>query len=42
MKGYIYVTSAGFDTENELSYWIDLCLDFNPLAKASKPKKKVK
>ena len=40
MKGYIYVTPDGFDTENNLSYWIDLCLDFNPLANAVKSKKK--
>lgn len=42
MKGYIFVTPDGFDTDEELFYWIDLCLAFNPLAKASKPKKKTK
>ena len=40
MKGYIYVTPEGFDTEDDLEYWIQLCLNYNPLAKASKPKKK--
>ena len=40
MKGYIYITPDGFDTENDLSYWVDLCLDFNPLANAAKSKKK--
>lgn len=40
MKGYIFVTPDGFDTNNDLSYWLDLCLAFNPLAKASKPRKK--
>lgn len=40
MKGYIFVTPDGFDTDDDLSYWLDLCLEFNPLAKASKPKKK--
>lgn len=40
MRGYIFVTPDGFDTEKELSYWLDLCLAFNPLAKASKSKKK--
>ena len=40
MKGYIFVTPEGFDTDEDLGYWIDLCLAFNPLAKASKPKKK--
>lgn len=39
MKGYIFVTPEGFDTEQDLSYWLDLCLKFNPKAKASKKKK---
>lgn len=42
MKGYIYVTPEGFDTEDDLEYWLQLCLDFNPLAKASLPKSKRK
>lgn len=42
MKGYIFVTPDGFDADDDLSYWLDLCLAFNPLAKASKPKKKTK
>ena len=40
MKGYIFVTPDGFDTDADLSYWLDLCLAFNPSAIASKPKKK--
>lgn len=40
MRGYIFVTPNGFDTEDDLEYWIDLCIAFNPLAKASKPRKK--
>lgn len=39
MKGYIFVTPEGFDSDDDLSYWLDLCLDYNPLAKASKKKK---
>lgn len=39
MRGYIFVTPDGFDTEDDLSYWIDLCITFNPFAKASKKKK---
>jgi hypothetical protein len=42
MKDYIFVTPEGFDTDDDLSYWLDVCLAFNPLAKASKPKKKTK
>ncbi len=40
MKGYIFVTPDGFDTDDDLSHWLDLCIAFNPLAKASKPRKK--
>lgn len=38
MKGYIYITPEGFDFDDDLERWIDLCLAFNPLAKASKKK----
>lgn len=34
MKGNIYVTPNGYDSDSDLSYWIDACLAFNPLAKA--------
>ena len=40
MKGFVFVTSEGYDAEADLSYWLQLCLDFNPFAKASKKKKK--
>ncbi|MGC6432515.1 MAG: RNA methyltransferase [Jejuia sp.] len=40
MKGYIFVTPDGFDTDEDLSYWLDLCVTFNPLAKTSKSRKK--
>lgn len=40
MKGYIFVTPDGFDMEEDLAYWIQLALDFNPFAKASKKRKK--
>lgn len=39
MKGYVFITPDGFDSEEDLEYWIDLCLAFNPLAKASKKRK---
>ena len=38
IKGYIYVIPEGFDMEEDLEYWIQLCIEFNPLAKASKKK----
>jgi hypothetical protein len=40
MKGYIFVTPDGFDSEDDLSYWIDRCLEFNPKAKANNKKSK--
>jgi len=40
MKGYVFVTPDGFDTDDDLAHWIQLCIDFNPLAKASKKRKK--
>ena len=39
MKGYIFITPDGFDSDESLSYWIDLCLAFNPIAKLSGKKK---
>ena len=39
MKGYVFVTPEGTDLEEDLEYWIQLALDFNPLAKSSKKKK---
>ncbi|MRI00049.1 RNA methyltransferase [Kriegella sp. EG-1] len=43
MKGYVFVSAEGIDTDKELEFWLQLCLDYNPLAKKSKkriPKKK--
>lgn len=40
MKGFIFVAPEGLDMHEDLDYWIQLCLDFNPKAKASKKKKK--
>lgn len=36
LNGYCFVDASGFETEEELNYWIELCLEFNPRAKASK------
>ena len=40
MKGFVFVEPEGIDLEKDLEYWIQLCLDFNPLAKSSKKKSK--
>ena len=39
LKGYVFVEPQAVDMEDELEYWVTLCLDFNPLAKASKKRK---
>ena len=39
MKGYVFIDDEGTVSDEELAYWIDLCLAFNPLAKSSKKKK---
>lgn len=40
MKGFVFVEPEGWDTDADLDYWVQLCLDFNPRAKSSKKKKK--
>ena len=35
-KGYCYVEPVGFESKKDFEYWINLCLDFNERAKASK------
>lgn len=40
MKGYVFIEPEGIDLDEDLEYWVQLCLDFNPKAKASKKKKK--
>lgn len=38
MKGFVFVSAEGVDMQDDLEYWVQLCLDFNPLAKKSKKK----
>ncbi len=40
MKGFVFVSEEGIDSENNLELWIQMCLDFNPIAKSSKKKAK--
>ena len=39
MKGYVHVQSEGYEADQDLQFWVDKCLAFNPKAKASKRKK---
>ena len=38
LKGYVFLTDDAIDLDKNLQYWLQLALDFNPLAKASKKK----
>jgi len=38
MRGFVFVSPQGIDLDKDLEYWIDLCLTYNPKAKASKKK----
>jgi len=40
MKGYAFVDISALNTKKKLEYWINIALDYNKIAKASKPKKK--
>ena len=40
MKGYVFVDIEVLNTKRKLAYWINLALEFNAIAKASKKKKK--
>lgn len=40
MKGFILVDEDAIDLEEDLEYWVSLCLKYNPKAKASKKKAK--
>jgi len=39
MKGFVYVDADGIDADEDLEYWIQLALDYNPMAKQTKKKK---
>ncbi|KPM49139.1 TfoX/Sxy family protein [Jiulongibacter sediminis] len=39
MKSFIQVDEIGLQKNADFDFWINLCLDFNPRAKASKKKK---
>lgn len=39
MKGYAFITPEGFDQDKDLERWLQLCLDYNPIARSSKKRK---
>jgi TfoX/Sxy family transcriptional regulator of competence genes len=40
MKGFVFVDADFLKTKKQLEYWIQLALEYNPLAKASRKKAK--
>ena len=40
IKGFVFLTDEATDLDVHLHYWLQLALDFNPKAKASKKRKK--
>ncbi len=40
MKGFLNISAEGFDLDKDLEFWIQKCLEFNPMAKSSKKKAK--
>jgi len=40
MKGYVFVDIEALNTKKKLEYWMNLALEYNKKAKASKKKKK--
>tara|TARA_B110000211_G_C13741459_1_gene404747 strand:- start:36 stop:413 length:378 start_codon:yes stop_codon:yes gene_type:complete len=40
MKGFVFVQPDGFDLDDDLYFWLDKAMEFNPFAKRSPSKKK--
>lgn len=41
MAGYLFIGPEAIDLDEDLDFWIQKALDFNPKAKSSKKKKKI-
>ncbi len=39
MTGFVFVEAEGMDQDRDLEYWVQVALEFNPKAKASKKRK---
>ncbi len=39
MRGYAFISPEGYDLDTDLEHWVQLCIDFNPLAKSSLKRK---
>lgn len=41
-KGYCYANPIGYKLKKDFEYWVNLCLDYNEIAKSTKKKSKPK
>ncbi len=39
MKGYLFLDFEAYESEDDLLFWVNKCLMYNPLVVASKKKK---
>lgn len=39
MNGFVFINPNGTKTKKDLNYWIDLALEYNKIAKASRKSK---
>ena len=39
MKGFVFIDPDVIESDDSLIYWIQLCLDYNPIARSTKRKK---
>jgi TfoX/Sxy family transcriptional regulator of competence genes len=42
MKAYLHLHEVAYESDEDLAFWVDLCMAFNPIAESSKKKKKKK
>jgi TfoX/Sxy family transcriptional regulator of competence genes len=42
MRGYVFVDAAVLRTKKQLDYWVQLALEYNKIAKASKKRRQKK
>lgn len=40
MVGYVFIEAPGFENDEDLGFWVDKCLAWNPFVKKSAKKKK--
>lgn len=39
LNGFVFLEPEAYQSEEKLNFWLDKCLDYNPIAKSSKKKR---